>query len=126
MVFNSLMVCPFILLGTFGPLVTMTGNKSLDQPKSSFIHLFKHAYPTVGIASLSFLFLTVFGLLVIRVTQPHLNRPYKPWLIAPVVFCICTASIVLRGVISSPIQGAILALLIGLGAFVHYWKVRTA
>lgn len=100
--------------------------ESLDQPKSSFIHLFKNANPIVGIATLSFLFLTVFGLLVIRITQPHLNRPYKPWLIAPVVFCICTASIVLRGVIGSPVQGAILAILLGLGASVHYWKVRTA
>lgn len=85
-----------------------------------------HAHPTIGIAGYFFLLLTVIGLLILRVTQPHLNRPYKPWLIAPVIFCICSAFLVFRGVLSSPIQGALLALLMGLGGCVHYWKVRTA
>lgn len=122
MVFIYLLACPFILLGTFGPLVAMTGTLILDyQPFQAYC-----THPAVGIAGYSFFFLTVFGLLIIRVTQPHLNRPYKPWLIAPVIFCFCSTFLVLRGILNSPIQGAFLALLMALGGCVHYWKVKNA
>lgn len=32
------------------------------------------------------------GLLVLRVKEPHLERPYKTWLITPVVFCAVRSS----------------------------------
>lgn len=119
MVFICLLACPYTLLGTFGPLVSMTGTANPYLSTFSSILI-----PPLGIASYSFLFLTVFGLLILRVTQPHLNRPYKVWLIVPVIFCLCSAFLVLRGVLNSPFQGAFMALLTGLGGCVHFWNMR--
>ncbi|MCJ1462864.1 hypothetical protein MMC07_001467 [Pseudocyphellaria aurata] len=50
MTFNALTACPYIIFGTFGPLVTMS-----------------------GIAGYVFLFLTVCGVLILRVRQPLLK-----------------------------------------------------
>jgi amino acid transporter len=40
-----------------------------------------------SVVSWTFYLLTVLGLLVLRVKEPNLARPYKAWLITPMVFC---------------------------------------
>jgi amino acid transporter len=44
-----------------------------------------------SVTSWTFYLLTVLGLLVLRVKEPHLNRPYKAWIITPITFCIVSA-----------------------------------
>ncbi|KAI0670298.1 amino acid transporter [Trametes maxima] len=39
------------------------------------------------VASWAFYFLTVLGLVILRVKEPTLHRPYKTWIITPLVFC---------------------------------------
>lgn len=41
-----------------------------------------------SVTSWTFYLLTVLGLLILRVKEPHLNRPYKAWIITPITFCI--------------------------------------
>ncbi|KAI6813584.1 hypothetical protein KC350_g11540 [Hortaea werneckii] len=40
-----------------------------------------------GVASYLFYFASVLGLLILRVKEPDLPRPYKCWIFTPVVFC---------------------------------------
>lgn len=40
-----------------------------------------------SVTSWTFYLLTVSGLLVLRVKEPHLERPYRTWIVTPVIFC---------------------------------------
>jgi amino acid transporter len=39
------------------------------------------------VASWAFYFLTVLGLVILRIKEPMLERPYKTWIITPLIFC---------------------------------------
>lgn len=41
-----------------------------------------------SITTWTFYLAAVLGLLVLRVKEPHLNRPYRTWIITPIVFCL--------------------------------------
>ena len=41
----------------------------------------------MSVACWTFYLVTVLGLLVLRVKEPHLERPYRTWLVTPIVFC---------------------------------------
>lgn len=45
-----------------------------------------------SVVSWTFYLLTVLGLLVLRVKEPNLERPYKTWLITPITFCLVSHS----------------------------------
>ncbi|KAL8668519.1 MAG: hypothetical protein Q9168_006849, partial [Polycauliona sp. 1 TL-2023] len=64
MVFNSLLTALYILTGSFQTLITF-----------------------YGVAGYSFYFLTVLGLIVLRIKEPHLERPYRTWISTPIIFC---------------------------------------
>jgi amino acid transporter len=40
-----------------------------------------------SVTSWAFYLLTVLGLLVLRVKEPHLDRPYRTFIITPIIFC---------------------------------------
>lgn len=40
-----------------------------------------------SVTSWTFYLLTVLGLLVLRVKEPNLERPYRTWIITPIIFC---------------------------------------
>jgi amino acid transporter len=40
-----------------------------------------------SVTSWTFYLLTVLGLLVLRVKEPHLERPYRAWIVTPIIFC---------------------------------------
>lgn len=94
--FNAGMSCIYIMLGSFGALVTF-----------------------IGIAEYCFFFLTVVGLLILRVTQPSLRRPYRPAIWMPIIFSVMSLLIVIRGVIAAPIQSALLGSLLFAGGLYH-------
>ena len=128
MIFNALTACPYIILGTFGPLVTMSGNASISQSFPSLIdqhNRWKASSTdnlTTGIAGYIFLFLTVFGVLILRVRQPSLKRPYRVIIWAPIFFSLLSAFIIVRGLIFAPIQGSLLVVLMIVGGIVHFYK----
>ncbi|KMU89265.1 solute carrier family 7 [Coccidioides immitis H538.4] len=64
MIFNSTLCVCYVAVGEFGTLVTF-----------------------YGVAGYTFYFLTVLGLIVLRIREPHLERPYKTWIATPIIFC---------------------------------------
>ncbi|KUJ19707.1 amino acid transporter [Mollisia scopiformis] len=72
----------------------------------------------IGIAQYSFYFLTVLGLLILRVREPSLPRLYKTSVLIPVIFCIASGLVVIRTVIFLPSQGLIFAGLVALGLLI--------
>jgi amino acid transporter len=44
-----------------------------------------------SVVSWTFYLLTVLGLLVLRVKEPHLERPYRTWIGTPIIFCLVGA-----------------------------------
>lgn len=64
---------------------------ALQAAVTAFFVIFGGGFRTLlnffSVVSWSFYLLTVLGLLVLRVKEPHLERPYKTWLVTPVTFC---------------------------------------
>ncbi|PWN50648.1 hypothetical protein IE53DRAFT_374504 [Violaceomyces palustris] len=57
-----------------------------------------------GVCSWFFYFVTVLGLLVLRVKEPHLARPYRTWLSTPIVFAAVALFLLLMPVVSAPME----------------------
>lgn len=55
-----------------------------------------------SVASWTFYLLTVLGLLVLRVKEPHLDRPYRAWLVTPIVFCAVSMFLLLMPIFAAP------------------------
>ncbi|KAF2733873.1 amino acid transporter, partial [Polyplosphaeria fusca] len=89
MLFNGATTTIYILLGTFGALVTF-----------------------IGIAEYVFFFITVLGLLKLRLKRPLLVRPYKPFVGTPLIFAVTSLILVIRGALAAPIQSLLIALLL--------------
>ncbi|KAF3049935.1 hypothetical protein E8E11_009773 [Didymella keratinophila] len=64
MLLNAALTAVYILTGSFDSLVTF-----------------------YGVAGYTFYFATVLGLIVLRVREPDLERPYKTWITTPIIFC---------------------------------------
>lgn len=76
-----------------------------------------------GVAGYTFYFLTVLGLVVLRVKEPDLERPYRTWIVTPIVFCCVSLFLVSRSVFSSPLQTMVVVGFVGVGVPVYYWRV---
>ncbi|KAF8576395.1 amino acid transporter [Ramaria rubella] len=57
-----------------------------------------------GVASWGFYFLTVLGLIVLRIKEPNLERPYKTWIITPLVFCAVALFLLSMPVVAAPLE----------------------
>ncbi|KAF2157044.1 amino acid transporter [Myriangium duriaei CBS 260.36] len=57
-----------------------------------------------GVAGYTFYFFTVLGLIVLRVREPHLERPYKCWITTPIIFCAVSIFLLSRAVFAQPLQ----------------------
>lgn len=101
MVFNALLTMLYVLVGEFGTLVTF-----------------------YGVAGYTFYFLTVLGLIVLRVREPYLERPYKTWITTPVIFCCVSLFLLTRAVVAEPVQTVVVVGFVGLGVPVYWWRVR--
>ncbi|RDW68957.1 uncharacterized protein DSM5745_08717 [Aspergillus mulundensis] len=60
-----------------------------------------------GLGEYSFFFLTMVGALVLRIREPKLHRPYKPFFVIPVIFTLVSGFVVARGAVFAPFQAAI-------------------
>ena len=101
MVFNGLLTSTYILVGEFGTLVTF-----------------------YGVAGYTFYFLTVLGLIVLRVREPYLERPYRTWITTPVIFCCVSLFLLTRAVVAEPIQTVVVVAFVAVGVPVYWFWVR--
>lgn len=75
-----------------------------------------------GLGEYSFFFLTVLGAIILRVREPQLKRPYKPFVAVPVVFALVSGFVVIRGAVFAPTPAMALVLVWVLG--LAYYVVR--
>ncbi|KAI1373969.1 amino acid transporter [Hypoxylon crocopeplum] len=73
-----------------------------------------------GLGEYSFFFLTVLGAIVLRFREPQLRRPYKPFILVPVVFAVVSGFVVIRGAFFAPVLALVVIVvwILGLG---FYW-----
>jgi L-type amino acid transporter 9 len=76
-----------------------------------------------GLGEYTFFFLTVVGAIVLRWREPGLRRPYKPFIVIPIIFALVSGFVIVRGATFAPVQALILVLLWVLG-LVFYWVRR--
>lgn len=101
MLLNASVTCCYIFVGEFGTLVTF-----------------------YGVAGYTFYFLTVLGLIILRVQEPDLERPYRTWISTPIIFCCVSLFLLSRAVVAEPVQTVIVVGFIAAGVPLYYWRIR--
>lgn len=101
MVLNGLLAAGYVLVGEFATLLTF-----------------------YGVAGYTFYFLTVLGLIVLRVREPHLERPYKTWITTPIIFCCVSLFLLSRAVVAEPLQTVIVIGFVIVGIPIYYWRIK--
>lgn len=76
-----------------------------------------------GVASYLFYFAAVMGLIVLRVAEPQLERPYKCWITTPVIFCCVSLFLLSRAVFARPLQALIVVAFIAAGVPLYLWRL---
>ena len=71
--------------------------------------------------AIPFYFLSAVGLIILRFREPTTLRPFKNWIIIPVIFCIVSFFVLIFGAYSSPLQAFISALVLAIGTCV--WQM---
>lgn len=61
-----------------------------------------------GLGEYAFFFLTVLGAIILRLREPNLHRPIKPFILIPVLFAVISGFVVVRGAVFAPVQASIL------------------
>ncbi|KAL6875371.1 amino acid transporter [Trichoderma longibrachiatum] len=77
-----------------------------------------------GVAGYTFYFVTVLGLIVLRVKEPHLERPYKTWIATPIIFCCVSLFLLSRAVFAQPLQTMLVVAFVAAGVPVYFWRIR--
>lgn len=75
-----------------------------------------------GIAGYLFYFWTVLGVIVLRIREPSLDRPYRTFITTPIMFCCVALFLVLRTVFEKPLQALYALCFILLGIPIFVWK----
>lgn len=101
MILNAALTAMYIFVGEFSTLLTF-----------------------YGVAGYTFYFFTVLGLIVLRVKEPKLERPYKAWITTPVIFCCVSIFLLSRSVIAEPVQTVIVVGFVLAGVPLYYWRIR--
>ncbi|EED12511.1 amino acid transporter, putative [Talaromyces stipitatus ATCC 10500] len=100
MLFNAAITAVYVAVGEFGTLLTF-----------------------YGVAGYTFYFLTVLGLIVLRIREPHLERPYKTWITTPIIFCCVSLFLLSRAVIAEPLQTLIVVAFVAAGVPAYFWMM---
>ncbi|KAJ1329588.1 solute carrier family 7 (L-type amino acid transporter) member 9/15 [Microdochium nivale] len=101
LIFNGLLTAVYVIVGEFGELITF-----------------------YGVAGYSFYFLTVLGLIILRVKEPSLERPYKTWISTPIIFCCVSLFLLSRAVFAQPLKTLIVIAFILIGIPVYFWRIQ--
>ena len=102
MLFNAILCAAYIVVGEFGTLVTF-----------------------YGVAGYTFYFVTVLGLIVLRVREPYLERPYRTWISTPIIFCCVSLFLLSRAIFAKPAQTLIVIAFVAAGVPVYFWRVKS-
>ena len=103
MLFNAILCAAYIVVGEFGTLVTF-----------------------YGVAGYTFYFITVLGLIVLRVREPYLERPYRTWISTPIIFCCVSLFLLSRAIFAKPAQTLIVIAFVAAGVPVYFWRVKSS
>ncbi|KAK0720004.1 amino acid permease-domain-containing protein [Lasiosphaeris hirsuta] len=98
---NAVLTAAYVLVGEFGTLITF-----------------------YGVAGYTFYFLTVLGLIVLRVREPNLERPYRTWITTPIIFCCVSLFLLSRAVFAQPLQTLTVVAFVVAGVPVYYWRIH--
>jgi hypothetical protein len=101
LVLNALLTTAYVIVGEFGTLVTF-----------------------YGVAGYTFYFITVLGLIVLRVREPNLERPYRTWISTPIIFCCVSLFLLSRAVFAQPLQTLTVVTFVIAGVPVYFWRIR--
>lgn len=102
MALNALLTSVYIVIGSFDTLVTF-----------------------YGVAGYSFYFLAVLGLIILRVKEPELERPYKTWITTPIIFCCVSLFLLSRAVFAEPVQTLLVVAFMAAGLIIWFaWVGR--
>ncbi|UNI18729.1 hypothetical protein JDV02_004984 [Purpureocillium takamizusanense] len=77
-----------------------------------------------GVAGYTFYFITVLGLIILRVKEPQLERPYKTWITTPIIFCCVSVFLFSRAVFAQPVQTLAVVAFVVAGIPVYFWRIR--
>ncbi|KND93921.1 Y+L amino acid transporter 2 [Tolypocladium ophioglossoides CBS 100239] len=77
-----------------------------------------------GVAGYTFYFVTVLGLIILRVKEPHLERPYKTWITTPIIFCCVSLFLLSRAVFAQPLQTLAVVAFVITGIPVYFWRIQ--
>ncbi|KAL0946858.1 hypothetical protein HGRIS_013025 [Hohenbuehelia grisea] len=72
------------------------------------------------VASWGFYFLTVLGLVILRVKEPMLERPYKTFIITPLTFCGVALFLLCMPIIAAPLEAMAVLGFVAAGVPVYY------
>ncbi|KAI1150296.1 amino acid permease-domain-containing protein [Nemania diffusa] len=98
---NTLLTTAYMVVGEFSELLTF-----------------------YGVAGYSFYFLTVLGLIILRVKEPQLERPYKTWITTPIIFCCVSIFLLSRAVFAQPLKTLIVVAFVLTGIPVFFWRIQ--
>jgi amino acid transporter len=102
MTLNAAITAVYIVIGSFDTLVTF-----------------------YGVAGYTFYFQTVLGLIILRVREPDLERPYKTWITTPIIFCCVSLFLLSRAVFAEPIQTLLVVAFMVVGLVIWFaWVGR--
>lgn len=100
MILNAIITMIYIVIGDFTTLTTF-----------------------YGVASYLFYFAAVVGLIILRVKEPELERPYKCWITTPIIFCCVSLFLLSRAIFAKPLQALIVLAFIAVGFPLYWWRV---
>lgn len=101
MVLNMMLTAVYIVIGEFSTLLTF-----------------------YGVAGYSFYFFAVLGVIILRVKEPELERPYKTWITTPIIFCCVSIFLLSRAAFAQPGQALIVVTFVLAGVPVYFLWVR--
>ena len=99
---NASIASLYIIIGTFDSLVTFIGtvlNSSMVKTKGQYTE------SRVGISEYLFFLLAALGIFILRRRENGPNRSYRTWTFNPIIFCLFSSLIIIRGIATDPIQG---------------------
>ncbi|TDL24790.1 L-methionine transporter [Rickenella mellea] len=76
------------------------------------------------VASWAFYFMTVLGLVILRVKEPDLPRPYRTWIITPLTFCAVALFLLCMPIIAAPLEALAVLGFVLAGVPVYYLTSR--
>lgn len=100
MILNASLTMVYVIIGDFSTLTTF-----------------------YGVAGYTFYFFTVLGLIVLRVKEPGLERPYKCWITTPIIFCCVSLFLLSRAVFAQPYQTLLVVGFIVAGVPLYFWRM---